>query len=104
MPYHGLLHPELLRLWEAVDDPYLCRRPQTFKGRSGSVSVGPPVAHKVLFEPSEHLWRIWGLILNVISFLLPSCWVLLFALGCGISSFGGIQHFPINGCSAAADV
>ena len=71
MPYPGLLHPELLHLWEAVDDLYLCRRPQTLKGRSGSVSVGPPVAHKVLFEPSEHLWRIWGLILNVISLLLP---------------------------------
>ena len=27
-----------------------------------------------LFEPSEHLWREWGLILNVNSPLLPSCW------------------------------
>jgi len=27
-----------------------------------------------LFEPSEHLWWVWGLILNVISTLLPSCW------------------------------
>ena len=27
-----------------------------------------------LFEPSEHLWRVWGLILNAISPLLPSCW------------------------------
>ena len=26
-----------------------------------------------LFEPSEHLWRVWGLILNVISPLLLSC-------------------------------
>ena len=41
---------------------------QTLKGRSGSVSVGLLVlgAHKVLFEPSEHLWQVWGLILNVI--------------------------------------
>ena len=29
--------------------------------------------HKVLFEPSERLWRVWGLILNKISFLLLSC-------------------------------
>ena len=29
---------------------------QTLKGRSGSVSVGSPGAHKVLFEPSKHLW------------------------------------------------
>ena len=27
-----------------------------------------------MFEPSEHLWWVWGLILNVISPLLPSCW------------------------------
>ena len=25
-----------------------------------------------MFEPSEHLWRVWGLILNVISPFLPS--------------------------------
>ena len=32
------------------------------KGRSGSVSVGSlgPGVHKVLFEPSEHLWQVWG--------------------------------------------
>ena len=38
---------------------------QTLKGRSGSVSLGSPGVHKVLFEPSEHLWRVWGLILKV---------------------------------------
>ena len=38
-----------------------------------------------LFEPSEHLWRVWGLILNAISLLLPSCWGFCFALGHGIS-------------------
>ena len=27
-----------------------------------------------LFELSEHLWQVWGLILNVILPLLPSCW------------------------------
>ena len=26
-----------------------------------------------MFEPSEYLWQIWGLILNVILPLLPSC-------------------------------
>ena len=34
-----------------------------------------------LFEPFEHLWRVWGLILNMISPLLPSCWGFFFALG-----------------------
>ena len=28
----------------------------TLKGRSGSFAVGSPDVHKVLFEPSEHLW------------------------------------------------
>ena len=73
---------------------------QTLKDRSNSVSVGSPDAHKVLFEPSKLLWQIWGLILNTISSLLPACWGFSFALGCGISFFSGIQHFPVDGCSA----
>ena len=32
-------------------------------------SLGPG-AHKVLYEPSEHLWQVWGLILNTILPLL----------------------------------
>ena len=32
--------------------------------------------------------------------LLPSCWGFCFAFGCGVSFFGGIQHSPVNGCSA----
>ena len=41
---------------------------QTLKGRLGSVSVGSLGlgVHKTLFEPSEHLWWVWGLILNMI--------------------------------------
>ena len=34
-----------------------------------------------MFEPSEHLCQVWGLILNEISPLLPSCWDFSFALG-----------------------
>ena len=55
-----------------------------------------------MFEPSEHLWRVWGLILNVILHLLPSCWGFSFAFGRGVSFFGGIQHSPFDGCSAAS--
>ena len=33
-----------------------------------------------MFEPSGHLWRVWGLMLNTISPLLPSYWGLSFAL------------------------
>ena len=76
---------------------------QTLKGRSDSVSLEPlsPGAHKVLFEPSAHLWWVWGLILSMILPLLPSCWG-FFAVGHGVSFLGGIQHSLINGCSAAS--
>ena len=40
---------------------------------------------KGLFEPSEHLWQVWDLILNVILHPLQSCWGFSFAPGCGIS-------------------
>ena len=85
-----------------TQSPCPCRKPlvthasagdtQTLKGRSGSVSVGSlgPGVNKFLFEPSECLWRIWGLILNAISPLLLSCWGFSFVLGCGVSFFGGI--------------
>ena len=68
---------------------------QTLKGRSGSVSVGSlgPGTYKVLFESPNHLWRVWGLILNAVLPLLPSCWGFSFALGRGVSFFGGIQLF-----------
>ena len=42
------------------------------------------------------------MILNAILPLLPSCWGFSFALGCGVSFFGGLQHSPIDGCSAAS--
>ena len=42
-----------------------------------------------LFEPSECLWRVRGLIVSAISPLLPSCWGFLFALGRGGSSLVG---------------
>ena len=75
---------------------------QTLKGRSGSVSVGSPGVHKVLFEPSEHLWQVWGLTINAISPLLPSSWGFSFALVCGVSFFCGIQHSPVDDCSAVS--
>ena len=77
---------------------------QTFKGRSVLLSLGSlgPGAHKVLFEPSKHLWWVWGLILNAILLLLPSCCGFSFALGHGVSFLGGIQHSPVDGCSVAS--
>ena len=62
---------------------------EILKGRSGSVSVGSlgPGAHMVMFKLSKHLWKVWSLILNVISPALQSCRGFSFALGCGVSFF-----------------
>ena len=87
----SLLQPEPLSPWQVTADLCLLRRHSTLKDRSGSVSVGSlgPGAHKVLFKPSEHLWQVWGLILNVILPLLLSCWGFSFALGHGVSFLVG---------------
>ena len=80
-----------------TQSPCPCSRPllthtsigdtQTLKGRSGSISVESPGVNKVLFEPFKCLWWVWGLILNMISPLLPSCWGFSFALGHGVYFF-----------------
>ena len=63
--------------------------------------MGSPGAHKVLFEPSEGLWPVWGLILNMILSLLPFWWIFSFALEHEVF-FGGIQHSPVDGYSAVS--
>ena len=69
--------------WQSTADPYLHRRRSEFCrsicGVSGSWCA------QGLFEPPEHLWRGWGLILNMNSPLIPSCWGFSFAPGNGIS-------------------
>ena len=86
----------------ATADLYLHRRCSNTQRQVGSVSVGSPGVHKVLFEPSEHLWWVWHLILNMILPLLPSCWGFSFVLGHGVSFFGGTHHSPVDGCLAAS--
>ena len=66
-------------LWKAAADLFL--HTLVLKRRSDSVSVRSPGVYKVMFEPSQCLWRVWGLILNAISPLLPSSWDFSFALG-----------------------
>ena len=58
-----------------------------------------PGSHTVLFDSSEHLRLVWGLILNMISPLQPYCCGFSFALGHGVSFFGGIQHSTVDGFS-----
>ena len=61
--------------------------------------MGSPDVHKVLFEPSKHLWWVWDLILNMTS-LLPSSWASPLLLDVGCLFFGGILHSFIDSCSA----
>ena len=56
-----------------------------------SVESLVPAVHKACLSPLS-VWQVWCLILNVISPLLLSCWGFSFALGCGVSFCGGIQH------------
>ena len=98
MPYPGLLHSEPLPLLYSTVDQYICSRhsdtvlAQYLWGLWVLVAQG-------LSEPSNHLWRVWSLILNVILPLLLSFWGFFFALWYGVYFFGGTQHSPVD-CSA----
>ena len=101
MPYPGLLHPEPLTLQQTTAAHTFAGDPQTqfwlsLCGISGSWCA------QGFFEPSVHLWLVRGLILNMISPLLLSCCVFSSALENGVSFFGGIQHSPVDGCSAVS--
>ena len=107
-PYlSGLLQPETLSPWQVTAELCLCRRHSNTQSqiwfsllwKSLTHSLGPGV-HKVFFVPSEHLWLVWDLTLNVTVPLLSSCLGFSFTLVCGVSFFGGIQHSPVNDCSA----
>ena len=102
MPHPGLLHPESLPLQQATSDPYLHKRHSSTQRQVWLSLCWVSCAYKVLFEPSEHLWQVWCLILSTILPLLPSCWGFSCALGCGVSFFGGIQQSPVEGCSAVS--
>ena len=57
-----------------------------------------------LFEPSECLWWEWGLILNSILSLLPSCWGFSFPLGLVVSSHSRSSAYHIARVSLTLDV
>ena len=101
MPYPGLLHPEPLPLRQATADPNPHRRHSNAQKQVWLNLREVSWCAQVLFEPTEQFWQVWGLILNMILPLLPSCWGFSFALGCGVF-FGGIEHSPVNSCSAAS--
>ena len=90
----GLCHTQVC----CTQSPCPCSRPlltrtftrgtQTQFWLSFSVVSGSWCAQG-LFEPSEHLWWVWGLVLDAISPLLPSCWGFSFACGHGVSLLVG---------------
>ena len=74
------------------------------KGKSGSASVESPGpdAQEVSFEPSGHLWQVWGFD-SECDFASPTiCRGFSFALGRGVSFFGGTRYSPVDGCPAAS--
>ena len=94
-----------------TQSPCLCGRPLLTRTSTGDTQtwfwlsfcgVFQSWCEQGLFEPSKHLWWVWDLILNATSPLLLFCWGFYFALGHGVSFFGGIQHSPVDGCSAVS--
>ena len=87
-----LLHEGLCRSQACcTQSPCPCGRPlltsastQTWL-RLSLCGVSGSWCAQALFEPSECLERVQGLIVNMISLLLPSCWGFSFGLGCGVS-------------------
>ena len=88
----GLGHTQVC----CTQSPCPCGRPQLTRTSAGDThiqfwfslcGVSLSWCAQGLFEPSECLWWVWGLSLNVISPLLPSCWGFSFALGCEVSFF-----------------
>ena len=101
MPHPDLLHPEP------------CSRPPLTHTSTGDAPTqfclslcGVPGSwcSQGLFEPSEHLWQEWGLILNMNSLLLPSCQGFSFALGCGVSPHSCSSAYRLTGVSLTLDV
>ena len=96
MPYPGLLHPEPPPMWLATTDLCLGRRHSNTGLAQSLCGVFEPWCAQGLFEPSECLWRVRGLIVNLISPLVPSCWGFYFALECRVSSFGGSKVLQLR--------
>ena len=86
----GLCHTQVC----CTQSPCPCGRPLLTRTSAGGAQsqfclslcgVSGSWCTQGLFEPSEHLWWAWGLILNVILALLLSFWGFSFALGPGVS-------------------
>ena len=85
----GLCHTQVC----CTQSPFPCSGPLLTRTSSGDAQtqfclslcgVSGSWCTQGMFEPSECLWWVWGLILNVISPLLPSCGGFSFALRYGV--------------------
>ena len=105
-PPRGLCHTQVCCIQRPCTCAGLCwpvASLEALKHSSVSVSVGSLGlgVHKIFLSPLSVCW-VSGLILNMISPLLTSCWVFSFVFGCRVSFFGGIQHSPVNSCSTVS--
>ena len=109
MPYSSLLHPAIPKS-AAPRSPtpvavHCCPIPSQETLKQFCLSLygifGSQCAQG-LFEPSEPVCQVWGLILNKISPILVSCWGFSFALGHGISpqSCSSMGQPPLQHCAA----
>ena len=101
IPYPGLLNPEPQPQWQATADLYLHRSHSNTQGQVWLSLCG--------FSWWAHfLWALWASLAGMgfdskHDFAPPT--ILLgfsFALGCGVSFLMGIQHSPVDGCSATS--
>ena len=83
LPQEGLCHTQVC----CTQSPCPCGSPLLTHTSSGDSLCGVSGSWCTdLFEPSEHLWWVWGLILNAILPHLASCWGFSFAPGCRVFS------------------
>ena len=102
MPQQGLLHPEPVPLWWAIADLYLCRRHSNNQRQAWLSVCG------IFWCAQGFVWALWASLAGMgfdskHDFAPPT--ILLgfsFALGCGVSFLMGIQHSPVDGCSATS--
>ena len=93
----SLLQPEPLSPQQATADPCLCRRHSNTQRHVWLNICGVPgswCTQSFVWALWPSLWWVWGLILNIISPLLPFYWGFSFALRHGISFFGWDPTFP----------
>ena len=99
--YPSLLYPGPLPLWQATADPYLRRRPSDTQRQVWLSLCG------VFWCRQHFVWALWMSLVGMGSdskhgFGPPTILVgLLLCPWTWVSSFGGIKHSPVDGCSAA---